>query len=313
MSTTPRLAISLTFGLRVEPIDPDFDDLLEPAEQLLSGVLGVPLAWSDDVDLGGTFLEYAPRPLPEAGLAGVRIHRNHLYDDVWAAPHRRDLPLVAYIELCATADLLDAGRLAAAIYAHAGDRAALTSYVVSPVGLDNSGAELWRAHITQFTTDDAGARRWRPDRSPIGDDIRWSDAAVSPVLVGYLAFAVRAKDLPAALAAVQRVWPVSFVAGFDPDIGGDYHVYDASDGSSVLLRHHAIDAYVQLFSECTDVAYLLDVRMRTQSLLDLGRLAAELEAHGGFEAIAYRAVGDLVHDRVPRLLTGRPDLRSGNA
>src|SRR5262245_43055870 len=124
MAATPRLAITLTFGLQVEPIDPDFNDLLEPAEQLLGDLLGVPLAWRNDNDLGGPFLEYAPHPLPETGPAGVRIHYNHLDDDVWAAPHRRDLPLLAQIELSFTADLLDAGRLAAAVYAHAGDRAA---------------------------------------------------------------------------------------------------------------------------------------------------------------------------------------------
>jgi hypothetical protein len=291
-------AVTLMFGI---PIEPSVDEPLAEAEALVGGALGVPLAWADDSELGGEYLQYAPRPLPTSGLAGVRVHANQLRGEVWAAPHRRDLPFVAEIEL-ATASLLDAGRLTEAIYAHGGDRVVLASYVYSPFGQPPPGAELWRAHGAIFTTDAAGRRRWTPSQSPVGDDIRWDEAAVAPVVTGHIRFAIRAPDWSTAVDEAARAFQVAFVPGLDPS-GGDHAEHITHDGSSLVVRRNALDDYGALREPRNDVAYLLDVTFRTQSLLDLGRLAAAV-ARSELEPVGHRAVGDLVRDRVPRILLG---------
>jgi len=301
MQPATPLAITLRFGLRPpaadEPAAHD-DDPLEEAERQIGGALGINLAWPDDLELGGAFLEYAPRPLPSAGLAGVRVHANHPMPAMWYAPHRPDLPLVARVEL--TGSLLEAGRLVETVHARA-RRAVLASYAVNWPGPD-APAEMWRAHRAILTTDAAAARRWTPERTPVGDDIRWNESAVAPVLTGHLTFALDATDWTAARATAERAFPVAFTAGVDPDLGGDYLEHQSADGSQLLLRKNAIGPYTRLFER--DTAFLLDVTMRTQSLLDLGRVAAAVEATGGLTAIAHRAAGDLLHDRVPRFWLG---------
>jgi len=291
-------SVTLMFGI---PIEPSVDEPLVEAEALVGGALGVPLAWAEHSELGGDYLRYAPWPLPATGLAGVRVYANQYRDDAWAAPHRRDLALVAQIALT-TASLLDAGRLTEAIYAYAGDRVVLASYVYSPFGRPPPGSELWRAHGAIFTTDAAGRRRWTPAQSSIGDDIRWDEVTVAPVVVGHIRFAVRAPDWGAALDEATRAFQVAFAPVVDP-AGGDHAEHITRDGSSLVVRRNALEGTGRLFEPRSDVSYLLDVTFRTQSLLDLGRVAAAASG-SELEPIAHRAVGDLVHDRVPRILLG---------
>ncbi len=56
------------------------------------------------------------------------------------------------------------------------------------------------------------------------------------------------------------------------------------------------------FDKRTEAAFLLQVTMRTQTHLDLGRVAYKVERSEAFAALGCRVIGDLLHDRVPRIL-----------
>ena len=114
--------------------------------------------------------------------------------------------------------------------------------------------------------------------------------------------------LPLHGTAVGAAFAVPLVSGYDEEVGGAFYEHASNDAavgpiSGLLVRPNALDAWTRLLPGHEDVAFLVDVTLRTRNLLDLGRMASALERRGPFDVLAYRVVGDLVRDRVPRVLT----------
>jgi hypothetical protein len=70
-----------------------------------------------------------------------------------------------------------------------------------------------------------------------------------------------------------------------------------------MLRPNAPERWTRLYPD--PATTILEVNLSTPSLLDPDALAAAVESGLGFavRTLAYRALGDLVRDRVPRALT----------
>ncbi|MGA7730199.1 MAG: hypothetical protein WCD37_02885 [Chloroflexia bacterium] len=246
--------------------------------------LGQELESDDDLDLGGHFFRYFPDPLPEVGLCGVRVRQNHVEGLGWRLKHRQELLVCAEVEVCGP-ELLVLGRMASRAGTLWGDRASVAEYVVTRSPFDVEDPVLPRAHFVQFG----------PDNRPVPG---------YPELFCTLTFGFETEDLAVAGAIAGELLvspPVEHESG---DLGGRY-VEVTGTTRTGLVRRNQISLVHWLYPRHKHHTLLLDVTWRTPNLLELGETAMHMEdgVAGRLSLIGYRVVGDLVRDRVPRLLS----------
>lgn len=272
---------------------------LETAGDPIRDTLNVPLRPADDLELGGRYLAYEPGTVPERGVASVRVLAHELDGD--GADDSMRLSYTARMELVGS-DLLELGRIARTLVGAKPRSVGVLGYVVGPQRPTGT-RELWRAHSVSFSSAQAaGPLRSAGAATPL-DDLRSPSGRPTPALECQLTMTTSAES--AATAAKLLAGPLRAAFGLinDPDLGGCAAEY--SDARwTLLVRPNALDPWSRLHPGASPSAILLDVTFRTQSLLDLGYVAAQLreDVECLCEPVAYRAAGDLVRDRVPRLL-----------
>ena len=265
-------------------LDVGFASDLETAAPLVQRWLRRRLDSRDDLELGGHYLTYSPKPLPEAGLCGVRVRQNHVEGVGWCLPHRPDIATCVAIEMCGP-DLLELGRLAAHGRAVCGDRVAIDTYVLTRSPVDAEDPVLPRAHIVRF-----------------GEDGR--PVAECPELRCHVTFGLVNDDFDAARTVATNLLQGGVTENAADDLGGRY-LEIAAPSARGLVRRNQISPVQWLYPRHRSHALLLDVIWQTANLLELGELALHVEARFAqqLSVIGYRVVGDLVRDRVPRLFT----------
>jgi hypothetical protein len=257
----------------------DAADLAE-AKDLVRAALGVtePFVFRED---GGVYYAYEPNPAPQDGIGGA-----HVYEE--AAPQ-----FTAEIDLVGR-NLLLLGRTAIAL-AEAG--ASVSRYVVAPRS-PGAGGDLWRAHVLDLPPGHRPSADVRY-RGPLAATARGRPA---PVLSCLLVLAVQADGTASAAAAAARLFGLELEQGYDPDV---IDSYGAVAGDAAVAVDSGRTIWGELFSG-RDTAAVLRLAWQTPSLLDLGAVAMAVERNLGLATavLAYRAVGDLVRDGVPRVLVG---------
>jgi hypothetical protein len=261
---------------------------LETAAPLVQRWLRRRLDSRDDLELGGHYLSYSPKPLPATGLCGVRVRQNHVEGVGWCLPRRPDVATCVEIEVCGP-DLLELGRLAARGGAVCGDRLAVDSYVVTRLPIDAEDPVLPRAHLVRFGQD----------RRPV---------AACPELQCHVTFGFVNDDFDAARTVAADVLQGAVTENAADDLGGRYFEI-AAPSARGLVRRNQISPVQWLYPRHKSHALLLDVAWQTANLLELGELALHVEDRfaGRLSVIGYRVIGDLVRDRVPRLFTYERD------
>jgi hypothetical protein len=137
----PPFSMRLLAGLKANALAVS----IEPLER----IVGVHLDLADDLELGGAFYSYAPYPLPEAGVVGVRLHLNEIPGLGLINAERPDLQSLLSIEWFGS-DVVDLGRLDWQLRQVFDDLYAVAEYTVasdSPAG-KASGPPL--VHWVQF-------------------------------------------------------------------------------------------------------------------------------------------------------------------
>ena len=246
--------------------------------------LGQALESDDDLELGGHYFRYFPTTLPEVGLCGVRVRQNHVEGLGWRLKHRQELPVCAEVEVCGP-ELLALGRMASGLGAVCGDLASIAAYVVTRSPFDEKDPVFPRAHVVQFGSDGQPATKY-------------------PELLCILTFGLDTDDLTVAGAIAGELLKSSPVEHVSKDLGGRY-LELAGETHEGLIRRNQISLVNWLYPRHQYHTLLLDLTWRTPNLLELGELAllVEQSAAERLSLIGYRVVGDLVRDRVPRLLS----------
>jgi hypothetical protein len=285
----------LLMTLEVAIVAPD----LETAGDPIRDTLNVPLRPGDDLELGGRYLAYEPGAVPERGVASVRVLAHELDGD--AADDSMRLPYTARVELVGS-DLLELGRIARTLVRAKPGNVGVLGYVVAPQR-PTDARELWRAHSVNFSSSHAAEPLRSVGAATPLDELQSPSGRPSPALECQLTMTISTESAATAAKLVAGPLRAAFEFINDPDLGGCAAEY--SDARwSLLVRPNALDPWSQLHPGASPSAILLDVTFRTQSLLDLGYVAAQLreDVECPCESVAYRAAGDLVRDRVPRLL-----------
>ena len=257
---------------------------LSAVASLVERWLGKTLESDDDLELGGHYFRYFPEPLPETGLCGIRVRQNHVEGLGWRLDHLRELPVCAEVEVCGP-DLLVLGRMASRVGTVCGDLASVAAYIVTCSPFDAEDSVFPRAHGVQFGSDGQPATEF-------------------PELFCILTFGLDTKDLTVAGKIAGELLESSPIERESKDLGGRYLEFAGAtcDG---LVRRNQISLVNWLYPRHQHHTLLLDVTWRTSNLLELGELALHVEegAAERLSLIGYRVVGDLVRDRVPRVLS----------
>jgi hypothetical protein len=271
-----RLSMRLDVGFATE-------DLLAAAS-MVERWLGRELESDDDLELGGHYFRYFPDPLPEIGLCGVRVRHNHVDGLGWRLKHRRELPICAEVEVCGP-ELLELGRLASRADAVCGGLASVATYVVTRSPFDVEDPVLPQAHIVHFGADGRAA----PGH---------------PELFCYLTFGFETEELTVAGSIASELLGAPPVEHESEVLGGRYLELNEVTRAG-LVRRNQISPVQWLYPRHKHHTLLLDVTWWSPNLLELGELASRVEESAAeqLSLIAYRVVGDLVQDRVPRLLS----------
>jgi hypothetical protein len=251
------------------------------------------LAIREDWEGHRNYLSYEPKELPESGVCGVRIFYNRTTEGAvtWRLPHRQDLPTCAEIAVCGP-DLLELGRIAARGRIACGDVLVIDGYVVGRSPADPTDAVLPRAHVVRFT--------------PIG-----TAAPEDPTLMCHIAFGFHSEDLATASSVAGQLMQTAPVELSCEDLGGQYLRFTTSTFDA-LVRRNKISSVRWLYPRHQTRAWLLDVGRQTANLLELGGFALNVETNFSdqLSVLGYRVAGDLVKDRVPRLLSYDVEQRS---
>jgi hypothetical protein len=305
MNENPELVLQLDVGLKT--------DSFFAGEALIGQALNLDFVAGDDLELGGIYFFYQPKFPPDTGITEVRYRRNQVEGIGWSVPYRRDLAFVAEITMVST-NLIELGRMAAAITDACGDTVSPYKYVVSRKHPFEAGGELWRTLYMKFESDEKAAPRWNKGfNAPSADStFAFSSGAWSGddrIFMCHLTFGFRTDDLAEAKSVTRAIFDVSFEERRDQSLGGRYLEYSrpsapSGELSSLLLRPNTLNKRTWLYPERKESSLLLDLTLFTSNLLELGRIAAAVEAQCGdaLQAVAYRVVGDLYGDRVPRML-----------
>lgn len=150
----PPFSMSLHAGLRA--------DVSSLPIRLFEDVLCVRLESEDDLELGGAYYSYAPYPLPDSGLAGVRLHLNNIPGLGLTYKTRPDLLFVLSIEL-RSSNLLDLGRLAWQLRKAYGDLFDVADYAVMSTPPPDNLSVAPEVHYVQFEPSAGGPG------APLGD------------------------------------------------------------------------------------------------------------------------------------------------
>lgn len=257
---------------------------LSAVASLVERWLGQSLQSDDDLELGGLYFRYAPDPLPDAGLCGIRVRQNQVEDLGWRLEHRQELPVCAQVEVDGP-DLLVLGRIASRMGTVCSDLASVAAYVVARSPFDAEDPIFPRAHTVQFDSDG------RP-------------AAEYPELFCMLTFGFETEDLTVAGKIAGELLESSPIEHDSKDLSGRYLEFAGATRNG-LVRRNQISLVYWLYPRHQQHTLLLDVTWRTSNLLEMGELASHIEevAAEKLTLIAYRVTGDLVRDRVPRLLS----------
>ena len=251
------------------------------------------LAVRDDWEGRRYYLSYEPKQLPESGVCGVRIFHNRTTEGVetWRFPHRPDLPTCAEVAVCGP-DLLELGRVAARGRIACGDVFVIDSYVVGRSPADPTDSALPRAHVVRFTS--------------VG-----TPAPEHPTLMCQLGFGFHSEDLATAASIAGRLMQAAPVERSSEDFGGRYLQF-ATPTFDVLVRRNQISSNRWLYPGKKTHAWLLDVGRQTANLLELGEFALNVQSNFAdqLSVLGYRVAGDLVRDRMPRLLSYDVEQRS---
>lgn len=144
---TPPFSMSLHAGFRADASRLSVEPLTE--------VLGVRLELEDDLELGGAYYSYAPYPLPDSGLTGVRLRVNEIPGLGRTYDARPDLLSVLSIELC-NSNLLDLGRLELQLRKAYGDLFDVAEYVVVSAPPADNPSFSPKVHSVQFEASARG-------------------------------------------------------------------------------------------------------------------------------------------------------------
>ena len=256
--------------------------------------LGRKLESDDDLELGGLFFRYLPSPLPKAGLCGVRARQNHVEGLGWRLKHRQDLAVCAEVELCGP-DVLVLGRVASRLRGVCGNLASVAAYVITRSPFNSEDPVFPRAHTVHFDSDGRTATAY-------------------PELFCVLTFGFDTNDFTVAGQIGAELLKSSPIERESETLGGRYLEFAGGirDG---LIRSNQLSLVNWLYPRHRYHTLLLDISWRTPNLLELGELALYFEesAAAHLSLIGYRIVGDLVRDRMPRLLSfERGTLSKGN-
>jgi hypothetical protein len=258
-------------------------DLLTVAS-LVERWLGQELESDDDLELGGHYFRYFPDPLPEIGLCGVRVRQNHVEGLGWRLKHRPDLPLCVEVEVCGP-ELLELGRLASHARTLGGELVSVAAYVVARLRFAAEDPVLPRGHFVRFSSN---------GRPVLG----------YPKLTCNLVFGFDTENLVSAGEIASALLGSSPVEQMSEDLGGRY-LDLAGEIYNGLVRPNQLSTELWLYPRHQRHTLLLDVTWRTPNLLELGELALHVETNAAkrLSLVGYRVAGDLVRDRVSRLLS----------
>ena len=247
----------------------------------------------DDWEGHRYYLSYEPKQLPASGVCGVRIFHNRTTEGavMWRLPHRQDLPTCAEVAVCGP-DLLELGRVAARGRIACGDVFVIDRYVVGRSPADPTDPVLPRAHVVRFTSTGTPG----PDH---------------PTLMCQLAFGFGSADLATASTVAAQLMATDPVELSSEDFGGQYLRFETSTFDA-LVRRNQISSIRWLYPGHKTYEWLLDAGRHTANLLELGEFALNVEDNFSdqLSVVGYRVTGDLVKDRVPRLLSYDVDQRS---
>jgi hypothetical protein len=125
-----------------------------------------------------------------------------------------------------------------------------------------------------------------------------------PELLCNLTFGLETEDFTLAGTVASALLEAPAVEHVSEDLGGRYLALAGATHNG-LVRRNQISLVRWLYPRHQRYALLLDVTWRTPNLLELGELALHVEGSAADQLtpIGYRVVGDLVRDRVPRLLS----------
>lgn len=307
----PTRSLSMTLGAGLAIGD------LGVAEPLLQQLVPVTLAWKHDRERGGEFLEYDALETIDTGIRFIQVEYNDAGTH-WLEPRRQDLPLIMELTLGGT-DLLDLGRWADRLVTRGGDALTLLGYSVIPRTPGAAGRALPHGHGLEFASREEAAPRWQ--RGLEGGAAQSAASGASshtpplptetgapPALLCHLTFGFSTMSVDEIAAEVGRVLGVPLSPHDASALGGrcfGSRRDDAPVGELVelLVRPNALDQWTKLYPRHPEHVGLLDLSLVTPNLLEPGRIAAFIEARcPSVTTIAYRVVGDLVGDRVPRML-----------
>lgn len=292
-------------------------DLIE-AERVVGTVLDLNLEYKDDLELGGAYYQYEPSSLPEKGITTVRIRANSIPGIGWTAPERTDLALIVEIRMRGH-HLLDLGRLAKRFRDWDGGEVFFPYfYTFSIVSPPEVAQEFWCAHRSQIQANPGVEDILVPQSSSSQSLAERATPliAASPDpsnLLCFLTFGLDIASISEARQRVESLFKITLEDHDDQRIGGRYFTYRApQDPSSpgvldITLRSNALSQWTWLYPERQALPWLLDLQFKTADLSTLGALVATLEKQEEkvFQILCYRILGDILQDRVPRMVLHR--------
>jgi hypothetical protein len=124
-----------------------------------------------------------------------------------------------------------------------------------------------------------------------------------------LTFGFESPDYAEAEKLTKSLFGVPLKEHNDQWLGGRYLSYSRPDAAvgemtSLLVRPNALRRWTWLYPDRKEHKLLLHLTLDTPNLLELGRIAATLEAQCGdaLQPVGYRVVGNLLCDRIARML-----------
>lgn len=254
------------------------------AASLVERWLNIKLTSKDDLELGGHFLSYSPQPLPNDGICGVQVRQNYVEGIGWRLPYRQDLPFCAEVEIYGN-NVLKLGEYMSQARIVCGPLVSVASYVVTPSEFNEQDPSFPRAHYLEFGQNNA----------PLFD---------APQLLCQLTFGLNTESLEQASTIGESLLHTSPIQGEAQDLGGAYIEFIGTTYTG-LIRRNQISSIRWLYPQHQQYTLLLDVNWQTPNLLELGEFVHRIQTFQTqpLHLLAYRIVGDLVRDRIPRIVS----------